>query len=215
MRRDRLTFAMMIGVPIMQLILFGFVINSDPKALPTAVLSADNSFYSRTLVRAIENSGYFRVVHELTSEAEAERALAMGRRSAGVLSPGRPRLPSPRSVPLRLPLPRPRPPGTAIPWCPPRARALRPRSRPVFRPAPAAQSRPRSRAQGPRGLCRPPPAPPRTARDLPGEPAPRSPRRCSYAPPHGDTQEAHVLRDVLLHGGVVRFLVLLQNGVER
>jgi ABC-2 type transport system permease protein len=78
MRRDRLTFAMMIGVPIMQLILFGFAINSDPKALPTAVLSADNSIYSRTLIRAIENSGYFRVVHDLTSEAEAERALAMG-----------------------------------------------------------------------------------------------------------------------------------------
>jgi ABC-2 type transport system permease protein len=78
MRRDRLTFAMMIGVPIMQLILFGFAINSDPKALPTAVLSADNSVYSRTLIRAIENSGYFRVVRDLTSEADAERALAMG-----------------------------------------------------------------------------------------------------------------------------------------
>jgi ABC-2 type transport system permease protein len=78
MRRDRLTFAMMIGVPIMQLILFGFAINSDPKALPTAVLSADNSVYSRSLIRAIENSGYFRVVRDLTSEAEAERALAMG-----------------------------------------------------------------------------------------------------------------------------------------
>jgi len=78
MRRDRLTFAMMVGVPIMQLILFGFAINSDPKALPTAVLAADNSIYSRTLLRAIENSGYFRVVHELTSEAEADRALALG-----------------------------------------------------------------------------------------------------------------------------------------
>ena len=78
MRRDRLTFAMMIGVPIMQLILFGFAINADPRALPTAVLAADNSIYARTLVRAIENSGYFRVVRELSSEAEAERALALG-----------------------------------------------------------------------------------------------------------------------------------------
>jgi ABC-2 type transport system permease protein len=69
---------MMVGVPIMQLILFGFAINSDPKALPTAVLSADNSIYSRTLVRAIENSGYFRVVEHLSSEADANRALAMG-----------------------------------------------------------------------------------------------------------------------------------------
>ena len=62
----------------MQLILFGFAINSDPKALPTAVLAADNSVYARTLVRAIENSGYFRVVQHLSSEAEADRALAMG-----------------------------------------------------------------------------------------------------------------------------------------
>ena len=78
MRRDRLTFAMMIGVPIMQLILFGFAINSDPRALPTAVLAADNSIYARTLIRAIENSGYFHVVREVTSESEAERALASG-----------------------------------------------------------------------------------------------------------------------------------------
>jgi ABC-2 type transport system permease protein len=78
MRRDRLTFAMMIGVPIMQLILFGFAINSDPKALPTAVLAADNSIYARTLVRAIENSGYFRVMSQIATEAEAERALALG-----------------------------------------------------------------------------------------------------------------------------------------
>jgi ABC-2 type transport system permease protein len=78
MRRDRLTFAMMIGVPIMQLILFGFAINADPKALPTAVLAADNSVYARTFVRALENSGYFRVVRGITSEVEAERALALG-----------------------------------------------------------------------------------------------------------------------------------------
>ena len=78
MRRDRLTFAMMIGVPILQLVLFGFAINADPKALPTAVLAADNSVYSRTLVRALENSGYFRVVREIGSERDAERALALG-----------------------------------------------------------------------------------------------------------------------------------------
>ena len=78
MRRDRLTFAMMIGIPIIQLILFGFAINADPKALPTAVLAADNSVYSRTLVRALENSGYFRVVREIGSERDAERALALG-----------------------------------------------------------------------------------------------------------------------------------------
>ena len=78
MRRDRLTFAMMIGVPFLQLVLFGFAINSDPKALPTAILVADNSNYARTLIRAIENSGYFRIVRDLVSESEAERALALG-----------------------------------------------------------------------------------------------------------------------------------------
>src|SRR6185295_2255521 len=78
MRRDRLTFAMMVGIPIIQLILFGFAINSDPRALPTAVLAADNSVFARTFVRAMENSGYFRVVRQLATEAEAERALALG-----------------------------------------------------------------------------------------------------------------------------------------
>ena len=78
MRRDRLTFAMMVGIPILQLILFGYAINADPKALPTAVLSADNSIFSRTFVRALENSGYFRVVRRIASESEANEALAIG-----------------------------------------------------------------------------------------------------------------------------------------
>jgi ABC-2 type transport system permease protein len=77
-RRDRLTFAMMVGIPILQLILFGFAINSDPRALPTAVLSADNSVFSRSFLRAVENSGYFRIVRQLSSESEAERLLAEG-----------------------------------------------------------------------------------------------------------------------------------------
>jgi ABC-2 type transport system permease protein len=78
MRRDRLTFAMMVGIPILQLILFGFAINSDPRALPTAVLSADNSEFSRSFLRAVENSGYFRVVRQVTTEREVERLLAEG-----------------------------------------------------------------------------------------------------------------------------------------
>ena len=56
MRRDRLTFAMMIGIPLVQLILFGYAINSDPKHLPTAVYSADNSVFSRTIVWGLHNS---------------------------------------------------------------------------------------------------------------------------------------------------------------
>jgi ABC-2 type transport system permease protein len=78
MRRDRLTFAMIVGIPIMQLILFGFAINADPKALPTAVLSADNSVFSRSFIRAMENSGYFSIQHVVQSAAEGERLLQLG-----------------------------------------------------------------------------------------------------------------------------------------
>ena len=78
MRRDRLTFAMMVGVPIMQLILFGFAINSDPKHLPTAVLAADNSVFARSFLRAMENSEYFRIRRVVASRAEGERMLRLG-----------------------------------------------------------------------------------------------------------------------------------------
>lgn len=78
MRRDRLTFAMMFGIPIIQLILFGFAINTDPKNLPVAVLAADNSPFARRFVSALQNSGYFHVVHNVETEAEARRLLARG-----------------------------------------------------------------------------------------------------------------------------------------
>lgn len=77
LKRDRLTFAMLIGVPIMQLLLFGFAINTDPRNLPTAVVAHDSSPLVRSIVRAAENSGYFRVTHEV-SESEAEALLARG-----------------------------------------------------------------------------------------------------------------------------------------
>jgi len=78
MRRDRLTFAMIVGVPILQLVLFGYAINGDPKSLPTAVVALDASEFSRSIVRAAENSGYFKVVATPASEAEADRMLALG-----------------------------------------------------------------------------------------------------------------------------------------
>lgn len=78
MRRDRVTFAMMIGIPILQMVLFGFAINSDPKHLPTAVLSADHSVFSRTLVAAMQNSDYFKIVRHLDSEAQAAETIARG-----------------------------------------------------------------------------------------------------------------------------------------
>ena len=78
LKRDRLTFGMIVGIPVLQLILFGYAINADPKRLPTAVLSADASVYSRTLLSALQTSGYFRVVHHARNAEELERMLALG-----------------------------------------------------------------------------------------------------------------------------------------
>jgi ABC-2 type transport system permease protein len=78
MRRDRVTFGMMIGVPLIQLVLFGFAINADPKHLPTAVLMADYGAQGRTLLQAIRNSRYFEFVREVKTEQEAEEVLARG-----------------------------------------------------------------------------------------------------------------------------------------
>jgi ABC-2 type transport system permease protein len=78
MRRDRLTFAMMIGVPILQLTLFGFAINSDPKHLPAALLVADDGPVERTLLNAIKHTDYFDFVRVVHSEAEGRELLALG-----------------------------------------------------------------------------------------------------------------------------------------
>ncbi len=78
MRRDRVTFAMMVGIPMVQLILFGYAINSDPKHLPTAVYSADNSVFSRTIVRGLQNSSYFDIIREAKNEADIQNMLAKG-----------------------------------------------------------------------------------------------------------------------------------------
>jgi ABC-2 type transport system permease protein len=78
MLRDRLTFAMMVGVPIMQLLLFGYAINSDPRALPTAVVLGDNGTLARSIVRALENTTYFRIVAWPDSPAQADEMIALG-----------------------------------------------------------------------------------------------------------------------------------------
>jgi ABC-type multidrug transport system permease subunit len=76
-RRDPITLRFIIALPIMQLFLFGYAINTDPKHLPTGILSVEQSKYERTLVAALQNTGYYDVM-TLTSEADAERALAEG-----------------------------------------------------------------------------------------------------------------------------------------
>jgi ABC-2 type transport system permease protein len=78
MRRDRITFGMMVGIPLIQLVLFGFAINADPKHLPTVVLLADYGPHGRTLLHAIRNSRYFEFVREVATEQEAEEVLARG-----------------------------------------------------------------------------------------------------------------------------------------
>ena len=78
MRRDRLTFGMMVGIPMLQLILFGYAINSDPKHLPTAVYTADNSVFSRTIVWGLRNSSYFDITREAKNEADMQQLLARG-----------------------------------------------------------------------------------------------------------------------------------------
>src|SRR5262249_19510710 len=78
MRRDRLTFAMMFGIPLIQLILFGYAINSDPRHLPAAVLLADRGPQGRTVLAAMKNSTYFDFVRQVNSEEEGHELLARG-----------------------------------------------------------------------------------------------------------------------------------------
>lgn len=78
MRRDRVTFAMMLGVPLMQLMLFGFAINTDPKALPAALVSPTQDRYTRAMVTALELTGYYRFIAPNATEAEAEDMISRG-----------------------------------------------------------------------------------------------------------------------------------------
>jgi len=78
MLRDRLTFAMALGVPIMQLVLFGYAINTDPKGLPTAIVAIDTGPQARAFSAALQNSGYFRITHQPGSEAQAEALIESG-----------------------------------------------------------------------------------------------------------------------------------------
>src|SRR5437660_12636958 len=78
MRRDRLTFAMMLGIPLIQLTLFGYAINSDSRHLPAAVLLADRGPQGRTLLYAMKNSTYFDLVQQVKTEAEGHDLLGRG-----------------------------------------------------------------------------------------------------------------------------------------
>jgi ABC-2 type transport system permease protein len=87
MMRDRLTFAMAIGVPVLQLVLFGYAINTDPKGLPTTLVVHDASPLARSFVAALQNTGYFKVTHSTRSEAEADALIEDGSVQFAVLIP--------------------------------------------------------------------------------------------------------------------------------
>ena len=79
LRRDRITFGMIVGLPIMQLALFGYAINTDPRQMPTAIIAADHSPFTRSFIAAMRSSDYFHIVEELDTEEAGRAALAQGR----------------------------------------------------------------------------------------------------------------------------------------
>jgi len=76
--RDRLTYAMILAMPIVQLMLFGYAINSDPRDLPTAVLVQDHGPMARSTLSALAHNGYFKIVREAASPEELDQAVARG-----------------------------------------------------------------------------------------------------------------------------------------
>ena len=85
--RDRLTYAMILLLPIVQLLLFGYAINDDPRNLPTAVLVQDNGAFSRSILTAMTNSGYFDIAVQARSQSELDRALERGEVQFAVIIP--------------------------------------------------------------------------------------------------------------------------------
>lgn len=78
LRRDRMTFRMILMIPIMQLFIFGYAINSDPKHLPAALLAQDHSQFARTIEAGLKNSDYFNIEREVHSDAEGKELLQQG-----------------------------------------------------------------------------------------------------------------------------------------
>lgn len=86
--RDRLTYAMMLAIPVVQLTLFGYAINTEPRHLPTAMLVQEDSRYARSLVAALTNSGYFDFVAQARSPAELDTLLRSGQVQFAITIPG-------------------------------------------------------------------------------------------------------------------------------
>lgn len=78
LKRDKTTFSMIIGIPIIQLLLFGYAINTNPTNLPTVINAQDNSVFTRTFLEGMKNTGYFKFIKVAQSEEEGRRALQVG-----------------------------------------------------------------------------------------------------------------------------------------
>src|SRR5436305_1077958 len=87
LRRDRVSFAMIVMIPVMQLLLFGYAINTNPRNLPTAVLLQEDSDLGRSVLKALQNSGYFRFTQEVHDVDTFDNLLKSGKVLFGVEIP--------------------------------------------------------------------------------------------------------------------------------
>ena len=86
--RDRITYALILAVPVIQMLLFGYAINTDPRHLPTAVLVQENSVFARSVVSGIANSSYFDITHQVRSPAELDDLVRTGQVQFAITIPG-------------------------------------------------------------------------------------------------------------------------------
>ena len=86
--RDRLTYAMMLAIPIIQLLLFGYAINSEPRHLPTAMLVQEDSVFARSITAALKNSGYFDLVAQARTPAQLDDMIRRGEVQFAITIPG-------------------------------------------------------------------------------------------------------------------------------
>jgi ABC-2 type transport system permease protein len=87
LKRDRVSFAMIVMIPVMQLLLFGYAINTTPRYLPTAVLLQEDTDLGRSILKALENTAYFRFTREVHDVKEFDDLLLSGKVLFGVEIP--------------------------------------------------------------------------------------------------------------------------------
>src|SRR3990167_6515355 len=86
--RDRLTYAMILALPVLQLLLFGYAINSEPRHLPTALLVQEDTVFARSITSALRNSAYFDLVAQARTPAELDDMIRRGEVQFAVTIPG-------------------------------------------------------------------------------------------------------------------------------